>query len=160
MNWIIVGLFFACGQKEADTSSTADQNAEPESTAEPENTTEPESTPEPENTPEPEATPEPENTPEPEATPEPETTPEPENTPEPDSGSTEQGDAAAGELVVQSTCMGYCHSSNPAIANSGSMTEEELRTLFANGQGYMPAQNLSEQETLDVIAYLWETYGE
>ena len=134
MIWIL-GMILACGNKEMDTSSTDEPVPEPETT---------------------ETAPEPQPTSEPESTEEPESQP----TTEPDSEPTFEGDVAAGEILVQSTCMGYCHSSNPAIENSGSMTEEELRNLFANGQGYMPAQNLTEQETLDVIAYLWATYDQ
>ena len=160
MIWML-GLILACGEKETDTSSKDTPTPEPETTEtapEPQPTSEPESTGEPETTPEPESQP----TSEPESTGEPETNPEPESQPtsEPESGPATEGDVAAGELVVQSTCMGYCHTSNPAIENSGTMTEEELRTLFANGQGSMPAQNLTEQETVDAIAYLWATYGQ
>ncbi|MBM75639.1 MAG: hypothetical protein CMK59_09580 [Proteobacteria bacterium] len=68
------------------------------------------------------------------------------------------GDADNGELVVSSTCMG-CHTANPDIENAVSMTDEDLINLFDNGQGYMPAQNLTEQEKLDVIAYLRQAYG-
>lgn len=138
MIWTL-GLLLACGEKEADTSTDSP-------------------TPEPEVT---ETAPEPQPTSEPESSGEPETAPEPESQPtsEPESGPAE-GDVAAGEQVVQATCMGYCHGSNPAIENSGSMTEQELRDLFANGKNYMPPQNLTEQETLDVIAYLWATYGQ
>ena len=68
------------------------------------------------------------------------------------------GDAANGESVVNSMCMG-CHASNPDIEDSADLTDEELINLFDNGQGYMPAQNLTEQEKLDVIAYLRQEYG-
>ena len=158
MIWTL-GLLLACGEKEADTSADT-PTPEPETTEtapEPQPTSEPESSGEPETAPEPESQP----TSEPESSGEPETAPEPEAQPtsEPESGTLE-GDVTSGEQIVQSTCMGYCHTSNPAIENSGSMTEQELRDLFANGQGYMPAQNLTEQETVDVIAYLWATYGQ
>ena len=148
MIWIF-GFLLACGEKDSDTSSTETPTPEPETT---------ETAPEPQPTSEPESSGEPESTPQP--TSEPESSGEPESTPQPTSEPSSEGDVAAGEQVVQATCMGYCHTSNPAIENSGSMTEEELRTLFANGQGYMPAQNLTEQEIVDVIAYLWATYGQ
>ena len=154
MIWTI-GLILACGERQADTSASDTPDPETTETApEPQPTSEPESSGEPESNPEPESQP----TSEPESSGEPESNPEPES--EPESGPSGQGDVAAGEQIVQSTCMGYCHTSNPAIENSGSMTEEELRALFANGQGYMPAQNLTEQEIVDVIAYLWATYGQ
>ena len=68
------------------------------------------------------------------------------------------GDAANGESIVTSTCMG-CHNSNPAIENSANMTDEEIIDLLDNGKGYMPPQSLSDQEKLDVIAYLRQEYG-
>ena len=85
--------------------------------------------------------------------------PQPSNEPEePQPSSEPQGDAANGESIVNTRCMG-CHGGNPSIENAGSMTDDELRNLFANGKGGMPPQNLNDQEVLDVIAYLRETYG-
>ena len=95
---------------------------------------------------------------EPEAQPSSEPEAQPSSEPEAQPSNEPQGDAASGESLVNSRCMG-CHGGNPSIENAGSMTDEELRDLFANGKGGMPAQNLNEQETLDVIAYLRATYG-
>ena len=99
---------------------------------------------------------------EPEAQPssEPEAQPssEPEAQPSSEPSGEPQGDASNGESIVNSRCM-WCHGSNPDIEDSANMTDQELLELFANGQGYMPAQNLNEQEALDVIAYLRATYG-
>ena len=39
------------------------------------------------------------------------------------------------------------------------MTDEELIYLWANGYGYMPSVEMTEQEILDVLAYLRATYG-
>ena len=90
---------------------------------------------------------------------EPETQPDTASEPEgPQPSNEPEGDAANGESIVNSRCMG-CHGGNPAIENAGSMTDEELRDLFANGKGGMPPVNLSESELLDVIAYLRATYG-
>ena len=69
------------------------------------------------------------------------------------------GDVVNGENIVTATCMG-CHASNPAIVNSVYLSDEELTNLFANGQGYMPAQNLTTQEKLDVITYLRQEYSQ
>ena len=123
-------FMMACGEKITDTA-VAQPEAQPES-GEPE--TQPESG-------------------------EPETQPDTASEPEaPQPTSEPQGDVANGESIVNSRCMG-CHGGNPAIENAGSMTDEELRDLFANGKGGMPAVNLSESELLDVIAYLRATYG-
>ena len=129
-------FMIACGEKTTDTAG--EPVAQPEAQPEAQPSSEPEAQP----SSEPEAQP----SSEPEAQP----TSEPSGEP--------QGDVANGESLVNSRCMG-CHGGNPSIENARNMTEEELRDLFANGQGYMPAQNLNEQETLDVIAYLRATYG-
>ncbi|MEC7983627.1 MAG: cytochrome c [Myxococcota bacterium] len=68
------------------------------------------------------------------------------------------GDAVHGEALVQNNCMG-CHGGNPQIQNVAYLTDADLVSLFENGSGYMPAVPLSEQETLDVIAYLRQIYG-
>ena len=75
-----------------------------------------------------------------------------------DTDTSPTGDAAAGEAIVNARCMG-CHGGNPSIENAANMSDAELIELFENGKGYMPAQNLTEQEALDVIAYLRATYG-
>ena len=158
MIWTL-GLLLACGEKEADTS-TDSPTPEPEVTEtapEPQPTSEPESSGEPETAPEPESQP----TSEPESSGEPETAPEPESQPtsEPESGPAE-GDVAAGEQVVQATCMGYCHGSNPAIENSGSMTEQELRDALANevadlwfhSMVALTECDIDPQQVLDILA--------
>ena len=68
------------------------------------------------------------------------------------------GDAAAGEQIVNTRCMG-CHNGNPAIGNASNMTDEELINLFANGKGSMPPVSMTDQEALDVVAYLRQEYG-
>jgi len=84
---------------------------------------------------------------------------EPSEPSQPDEPSSDPvGDPVAGEQIVNASCMG-CHSSNPDIENAASMSDEELIALFANGSGGMPPVSLTEQELLDVIAYLRETYG-
>ena len=70
----------------------------------------------------------------------------------------DDGDLSNGEAVVNEKCM-FCHDSNPGIQNSANMTDEELIYLWANGYGYMPSVELTEQEILDVLAYLRATYG-
>ena len=142
---ILLSIFLACGEKDHDHDTGAD-------TAEPSG----------------EASSEPAGEPSGEASTEPAGEPSGETSSEPSSeASTEPagepsgepvGDASNGESIVNTKCMG-CHASNPDIEDSANLTDEELINLFDNGQGYMPAQNLTEQEKLDVIAYLRQEYG-
>ena len=127
----IISLMFllACGAKDTDTAQ--------------EPTTQPETPPA-----EPEEPPEPEDPPEPEGPPEPETQP----------SSEPVGDPSAGEAIVNQRCMG-CHANNAEIENAANMSDAEIEALFENGAGYMPPQNLTAEELLDVIAYLRQTYG-
>lgn len=89
---------------------------------------------------------------------EPETAIEPESQPTSEPSEEPQGDVANGASIVNSRCMG-CHGGNPSIEDSANMTDQELRDLFANGDGGMPPVHLSESELLDVIAYLRSVYG-
>ena len=127
---ILLSLFFACSDKHEHDHDTATDTAEPSSEASSEPSSEASSEPSSEASTEPAG--------------EPSTEP--------------AGDAANGESIVTSTCMG-CHNSNPAIENSSNMTDEEIVDLLDNGKGYMPPQSLSDQEKLDVIAYLRQEYG-
>ena len=139
---ILLSIFLACGEKDHDHDTGADTAAEPSSEA----SSEPSS----------EASTEPAGEPSGEASSEPSSEASTEPAGEPSGEPV--GDAANGESIVTATCMG-CHASNPAIEDAGNMTDDELINLFDNGQGYMPAQNLTEQEKLDVIAYLRQEYG-
>ncbi len=135
---ILLTLFLACGEKHDHDHDTATDTAEPSS----ETSTEPSS----------EASTEPSS----EASTEPSSEASSEPAGEP---STEPaGDAANGETLVTTKCMG-CHGSNPAIEKAANMSDEELIDVLDNGKGYMPPQNLTEQEKLDVIAYLRQEYG-
>ena len=135
---ILLSIFLACGEKEHDHDTGVDTAAEPSSEASSEPSSEASSEPSSETSSEPSS----------EASTEPAGEPSGEPV----------GDAANGESIVTSTCMG-CHASNPAIEDAGSMTDDELINLFDNGQGYMPPQNLTDQQKLDVIAYLRQEYG-
>ena len=139
---ILLSIFLACGEKDHDHDTGADTAAEPSGEA----SSEPSS----------EASTEPAGEPSGEASSEPSSEASTEPAGEPSGEPV--GDAANGESVVNSMCMG-CHASNPDIEDSADLTDEELINLFDNGQGYMPAQNLTEQEKLDVIAYLRQEYG-
>ena len=141
-NMYIFSFLFmmACGEKTTDSAGEPAAEPAAQPAAEPE--ARPSSEPEAQPSSEPEAQP----------SSEPETQPSSEPSGEP------QGDATNGESLVNSRCMG-CHGGNPAIEDSADMTDQELLDLFANGKGGMPAQNLSEQEALDVIAYLRAEYG-
>ena len=151
---ILLSIFLACGEKDHDHDTGADTAAEPSSEA----STEPsgEASSEPAGEPSGEASSEPAGEPSGEASSEPSSEASTEPAGEPSGEPV--GDAANGESVVNSMCMG-CHASNPDIEDSADLTDEELINLFDNGQGYMPAQNLTEQEKLDVIAYLRQEYG-
>ena len=84
---------------------------------------------------------------------------EPSEPSQPDEPSSDPvGDPVSGEQIVSTRCMG-CHNGNPAIENASSMSDDELIALFTNGAGSMPPVSLNEQELLDVLAYLRETYG-
>ena len=131
---ILLSIFLACGEKDHDHDTGVDTATEPSSEVSTEPAGEPSG----------EASSEPSGEPSGEASSEPSEEP--------------VGDAANGESIVTASCMG-CHASNPVIENATNMTDEELINLFDNGQGYMPAQNLTEQEKLDVIAYLRQEYG-
>ena len=143
---IFLSIFLACGEKDHDHDTSADTSVEPSSEASTEPAGEPSG----------EASSEPAGEPSGEASSEPSSEASTEPAGEPSGEPV--GDVANGESIVTATCMG-CHASNPAIEDAGSMTDDELLNLFDNGQGYMPAQNLTEQEKLDIIAYLRQEYG-
>ena len=72
----------------------------------------------------------------------------------------ESGDVAEeidGEAIVQSSCIG-CHGGDlgggmgPAL--TGGLDAEHVKTVVLNGQGAMPAQNLSEVEAQAVADYI------
>ena len=68
-------------------------------------------------------------------------------------------DLTNGQFIHDNTCMG-CHSGNTAMAdNSPSMSDSQLENVIQNGQGYMPAHNLSDTDLRDLIAYLRYEYG-
>jgi cytochrome c551 len=77
------------------------------------------------------------------------------------------GDAAAGADVYASTCQS-CHGEDGTAGVGGASdlnvevpekSDDELAEIIQNGVGDMPAQNLDDTETADVIAYLRETFG-
>ena len=151
---ILLSIFLACGEKDHDHDTSADTAAEPSSEASTEPSGEASSEPSSEASSEPsgEASSEPSS----EASSEPSSEASSEPAGEPSGEPV--GDAANGESIVNAKCMG-CHASNPAIGDSSNMTDDELINLFDNGKGYMPPQSLTEQEKLDVIAYLRQEYG-
>ena len=68
-------------------------------------------------------------------------------------------DVENGQTVHDEVCQ-VCHASNPALAdNAGNHSDSELEGVIKNGFGSMPAQtSLSDQDVVDVIAYVRETY--
>jgi len=74
------------------------------------------------------------------------------------STTTDEPDLDNGKSVHDNRCMG-CHASNNDIASHApSMSDEELADIIQNGKGPMPAQNLSETDLRDVIAYIRQEY--
>ena len=77
------------------------------------------------------------------------------------------GDAGAGQAVFNSTCANAsCHGADGASGTGPSLPvvapaydREGLTRVVFNGTGTMPAQNLSDQDIADVVAYVQETFG-
>jgi mono/diheme cytochrome c family protein len=77
------------------------------------------------------------------------------------------GDAANGQTVYMATCgSDYCHGSDGASGSAPdhpdvvpTLSDDQLRTIMNEGQGYMGPQELSAQEVEDVLAYLRATFG-
>lgn len=76
------------------------------------------------------------------------------------------GDATAGETVFNDVCTA-CHGADglgsegysPSLADETlDLSDEEIRDVILNGYGEMPAQDMTEQEVADVIAYMNATY--
>ena len=75
-----------------------------------------------------------------------------------DTGSSLVADVANGQTIHDTRCMA-CHSSNPSMSdNVSNLSDDELEDVILNGIGSMPGQFLTEQELVDLIAYLRETY--
>lgn len=76
------------------------------------------------------------------------------------------GDSAAGATTFANTCAG-CHGADGASGYAANLVEEipEKDDAFIVGviingyDGGMPAQDLSDQEVADVLAYCRETFG-
>src|SRR6185503_5535221 len=75
------------------------------------------------------------------------------------------GDPVAGEAVFGDTCA-VCHGADGAGMNNApslavevpDQTDAELEDIILNGYGDMAAQDLTDQEVADVIAYCRETF--
>ena len=76
------------------------------------------------------------------------------------------GDATAGATVFSNTCAG-CHGADGASGYAANLVEEIpskddafIVNIIINGDGGgMPAQDLSDQEVADVLAYVRATFG-
>lgn len=93
----------------------------------------------------------------------------PPDVPAPDMGSPDvgpSGDPVAGQKLYMASCGGdYCHGSD---GDSGSapnhsvviptFSDAEIEDIVKNGRGYMAPQTLTDQEFLDVLAYLRATF--
>ena len=65
-------------------------------------------------------------------------------------------DLTNGESIYNTSCMG-CHGSNgiDIIAESSDLSDDELTSIIANGDGAMPPQStLSDSDIRDVIGYI------
>lgn len=82
-----------------------------------------------------------------------------------------KGDPEAGATIYTATCAS-CHGAEGdlGVSSGGTpatdlntavpeKTDEELAAVIQDGKGNMAATGLSDDETLDVIAYLRETFG-
>lgn len=77
------------------------------------------------------------------------------------------GDAAAGETVYARCSASTCHGSDGDSGTGGSrlsaevpaQSDEGLIEVVLGGYETMPAQNLSDQEMADLLAYLRSTFG-
>lgn len=77
------------------------------------------------------------------------------------------GDAAAGQTTFAQTCA-PCHGADAKGTGAGpnitgevnELAEDELAGIIKNGYENMPAQNLSDQQVVDVIAWLEQSFGQ
>ena len=77
------------------------------------------------------------------------------------------GDTAAGETVYARCSASTCHGSDGDSGTTGSrlsgevpgQSDEGLIEVVIGGYETMPAQNLSDQEMADLLAYLRATFG-
>lgn len=76
------------------------------------------------------------------------------------------GDATAGETVFNDVCTA-CHGADglgsegysPSLADETlDLEDSEISDVILNGYGEMPAQDLTEQQVADVIAYMNATF--
>ena len=74
---------------------------------------------------------------------------------------TPTGDATAGATVFANTCA-VCHGADGTGGSGPDITGEanspELSDTILNGTGDMPAQDLTDTEVADVIAYMKATF--
>ena len=69
-------------------------------------------------------------------------------------------DLVRGEEVYISTCANdYCHGSDTIHEERvPEMSDEEIKDTILNGVGYMPPQQIPEEDVDNVIAYMRVTY--
>jgi mono/diheme cytochrome c family protein len=77
------------------------------------------------------------------------------------------GDATNGEQVYTDTCA-VCHGADGKLGSGGAadltvevpaQTDDQLTNVILNGYGDMAAQDVTDQEAADCVAYLRETFG-
>ncbi len=77
------------------------------------------------------------------------------------------GDVAAGETVFATCAISSCHGADGNSGSAGISLSDEvpehpddhLISYVLGGTGSMPAQNLTDQQMADVLAYLRDTFG-
>ena len=75
-----------------------------------------------------------------------------------DTDTDSEADVANGQIIHDNLCMG-CHENNPAMAQKvPTLSDAELEEVIQNGQGYMPPQDLSARQLMDVIGFLRQEY--
>jgi mono/diheme cytochrome c family protein len=78
-----------------------------------------------------------------------------------DPADTDDTEAAAerGQEIHDTVCM-ECHQHNDVFETRvPTLADDDIRDQVKNGGGYMPAQDLSDDQIDDVIVYLRLTYG-
>ena len=72
---------------------------------------------------------------------------------------TGEADLANGQQIHDTKCMA-CHAANLAMQSATpELSDAALEDVIVNGFGSMPAQSVSGQDLVDLIAYLRDTYG-
>lgn len=76
-----------------------------------------------------------------------------------DPADTDDGAAERGRVIHDEVCMA-CHADNDVFETRvPTLSDDDIRDQVKNGGGYMPAQDLTDDQIDDVLVYLRLTYG-